>query len=149
MTLTAPSRRTVLQRRRLRLTAAGLGATAASWDRLSASDIPGRDGSTLTVAVLGSAIDPSQQSVPSRTSSGCTGIRVRLLAVQATDWNDFFSKILTLIAAAAPPTWSTSRPRECSCSRSGSASPSTPGAARRRRAARVVSPTSIPRSSSR
>ncbi|MFI6875033.1 extracellular solute-binding protein [Streptomyces sp. NPDC050400] len=104
MTLTAPSRRTVLRAGGYSLTAAGLGATAASWDRLSASDIPGRDGSMLTVAVLGSAIDPSQQSVLVEDFQRLhPDIRVRLLAVQATDWNDFFSKILTQIAAGSAP----------------------------------------------
>ena len=99
-----PSRRTLLRAGGYGLAAAGLASTAASWDRLTASDIQGRDGSMLTVAILGSAIDPKQQSVLVEDFQRLhPGIKVRLLAVQATDWNDFFAKILTQIAAGSAP----------------------------------------------
>ncbi|MEU0369745.1 extracellular solute-binding protein [Streptomyces sp. NPDC006283] len=84
--------------------AAALAGTAASWARLTGTDIPGRDDDALVVATLGSAVDPAAQRVLSdgfRTLH--PGIKVRLLPVQATDWSDFFAKILTQIAAGTAP----------------------------------------------
>ncbi|MFI7007869.1 ABC transporter substrate-binding protein [Streptomyces sp. NPDC050145] len=99
-----PSRRTLLRAGGWSLAAGGLAATAASWDRLTAADIPGRDGSMLTVAVLGAAIDPTMQKVLADGFQKLhPDIPVRLLAVQAKDWNDFFAKILTQIAAGRAP----------------------------------------------
>ncbi|MFF5468121.1 extracellular solute-binding protein [Streptomyces achromogenes] len=100
----APSRRTLMRAGGYSLAAAGLAATAAGWNRLTAADIPGRDGSMLTVAILGSAIDPSRQSVLVEDFQRLhPDIKVRLVAVQAKDWDGFFSKILTQIAAGQAP----------------------------------------------
>ncbi|MFE2992304.1 extracellular solute-binding protein [Streptomyces sp. NPDC059262] len=84
--------------------AAALAGTAASWDRLTGADIPGRDGNALVVATLGSAIAPAAQHALSDGFEKLhPGIKVRLLPVQATDWSDFFAKILTQIAAGSAP----------------------------------------------
>ncbi len=90
----------------LRYGAAGAATAgiAASWDRLTGADTPGRDGDALVVATLGSAIDPAAQQVLRDGFQRLhPDIEIRLLAVQAVDWPDFFAKILTQVAAGTPP----------------------------------------------
>jgi ABC-type glycerol-3-phosphate transport system substrate-binding protein len=104
MTDSHPTRRTLLRYGAYGAGAAALAGTAASWERLTAADIPGRDDGALVVATLGSAFD--QQAVR-YLSEGFQrlhpDIRLRVNAVQATDWSDFFAKILTQIAAGTAP----------------------------------------------
>ncbi|MDT0345065.1 extracellular solute-binding protein [Streptomyces litchfieldiae] len=84
--------------------AAALAGTAASWDRLTGADIPGRDDDALVVATLGSAFDPAaQRFLRDGFRALHPDIDLRLFAVQAKDWSDFFAKILTLIAAGTAP----------------------------------------------
>jgi ABC-type glycerol-3-phosphate transport system substrate-binding protein len=98
------TRRTLLRYGAYGAGAAALAGTAASWDRLTAADIPGRDDGALVVATLGSAFD---QSAVRYLSEGFRqlhpDIRLRVNAVQAVDWSDFFAKILTQIAAGTAP----------------------------------------------
>jgi ABC-type glycerol-3-phosphate transport system substrate-binding protein len=98
------SRRTLLRYGAYGAGAAAAAGTAASWDRLTGADIPGRDDDALVVATLGAAVDPAAQSA---LSGGFRrlhpDIEVRLIAVQATDWSDFFAKILTQIASGRAP----------------------------------------------
>ncbi|UED83893.1 extracellular solute-binding protein [Streptomyces profundus] len=96
-----PSRRALLRYGAYGATAAGV---AASWDRLTGADIPGRGGDALTVATLGASIDPAAQRVLREGFERLhPEIKVRLIPVQATDWPDFFAKILTQIAAGTAP----------------------------------------------
>ncbi|TDE97447.1 extracellular solute-binding protein [Occultella glacieicola] len=93
--------------RRLALGALGVAGAAAvglSWPRLTASDIPGRGEDVLTVAILGTSQDAaSRQGLVDAFTEQHPDIRVRIQAIQGNDWGDFFSKILTMIAAGTPP----------------------------------------------
>ena len=88
------------------LALAGLGAlgTAASWDRLTARDIPGRNSQALNVAILGTAQDAAARSkLVTAFNRVHPDIPVRVQAIQGADWSTFFAKILTLVAAGTPP----------------------------------------------
>lgn len=93
--------------RRLALTGGGvlgLGALAATWPRLTAADIPGRHEDALTVLILGNSSDAKgRQKIADAFMETHPDIRVRILAVQATDWGDFFAKVLTMVAAGTAP----------------------------------------------
>ncbi|MGI5346691.1 extracellular solute-binding protein [Streptomyces sp. CA-250714] len=84
--------------------AAALAGVAAGWDRLTAADIPGRDDGSLVIATLGSAFDPeARRALRDGFRKIHPDIRIRINAVQAYDWSEFFSKILTQIAAGTAP----------------------------------------------
>ncbi|NUS76330.1 MAG: extracellular solute-binding protein [Streptomyces sp.] len=84
--------------------AAALAGTAASWDRLTGADIPGRDDGSLVVATLGPAYGPEAiRTLTEGFKKVHPDIKLRINAVQATDWSDFFAKILTQIAAGTAP----------------------------------------------
>ncbi|MGV9350384.1 extracellular solute-binding protein [Streptomyces spiralis] len=98
------SRRTLFRYGAYGAGAAALAGTAASWDRLTGADIPGRDDGALVVATLGSAFDPAAVRVMREGFRALhPDIDVRVNAVQAVDWSDFFAKILTQIAAGTAP----------------------------------------------
>jgi multiple sugar transport system substrate-binding protein len=83
---------------------AGAATVALSWPRLTANDIPGRGEDVLTVAILGTSQDAAaRQSLVDAFTEAHPDIRVRIQAIQGNDWGDFFSKILTMIAAGTPP----------------------------------------------
>ncbi len=91
--------------RRSVLGVTGLAAlgTGLSWDRLTGRDVPGRDGDALTVAILGTAADAaSRQALLDAFREEHPDIPVRLQAVQGQDWSQFFTKILTMVAAGTP-----------------------------------------------
>lgn len=82
----------------------GLGALAATWPRLTARDIPGRGDDALTVLILGNSSDAAgRQVIADSFMEEHPDIPVRILAVQATDWGDFFAKVLTMVAAGTAP----------------------------------------------
>src|SRR3954462_6567445 len=84
--------------------AAALAGVAAGWDRLTGADIPGRDDGSLVIAALGSAFSPeAQRALRDGFREVHPDIRIRINPVQAYDWSDFFSKILTQIAAGTAP----------------------------------------------
>lgn len=92
--------------RRAFLALAGLGAvgTAASWNRLTARDIPGRNTDALNVAILGTATDAAARAnLVAAFNREHPEIKVRVQAIQGADWSNFFAKILTLVAAGTPP----------------------------------------------
>lgn len=93
--------------RRLLLGAAGLaaaGGTAAAWPRLTGTDIPGRGEDVLTVLILGTAQDAAgRQVIADAFMEEHPDIPVLIQSVQATDWGDFFAKILTMVAAGTEP----------------------------------------------
>ena len=92
--------------RRSMLGLAGLAAvgTGLSWPRLTASDIPGRDEDALTIAMLGTAQDAAaRQGLVDAFREQHPDIPVRVQAVQGQDWTQFFTKILTMVAAGTPP----------------------------------------------
>ncbi|WP_219413983.1 extracellular solute-binding protein [Pseudonocardia nigra] len=96
----ATSRRVFLQ-----LAAAGLAAaTAGGCARLTGRDIPGRGSGALVVSLLGTSADAAaRQALLSGFRAEHPGIEVVLQPIQATDWGDFFAKILTQVAAGTPP----------------------------------------------
>ena len=76
---------------------AGCGGSSASG---------GSSGSnTLTVAVNGtqSAATAISQAVGPAFKQAHPGVTLNFMAINGTDWNDYFSKILTLIASGNPP----------------------------------------------
>ncbi|MEU9475821.1 extracellular solute-binding protein [Streptomyces sp. NPDC048191] len=98
------SRRALLRYGAYGAGAAALAGTAASWDRLTGADIPGRDDGSLVVATLGSAFSPDGvRALVAGFRKLHPDIKVRVNAVQAVDWSDFFAKILTQIAAGTAP----------------------------------------------
>lgn len=104
MTDSPLSRRALLRYGAYGAGAAALAGTAASWDRLTGADIPGRDDGSLVVATLGSAFSPDGVRALVRGFRRLhPDIKVRINAVQAVDWPDFFAKILTQIAAGTAP----------------------------------------------
>lgn len=128
MTDSHVSRRTLLRYGAYGAGAAALTGTAASWDRLTGADIPGRDDGSLVVATLGPAYGPEAiRTLTEGFREVHPDIKLRINAVQAVDWSDFFAKILTQIAAGTAPTSSTSPPRASSSSPSGWVSPWTSG----------------------
>jgi ABC-type glycerol-3-phosphate transport system substrate-binding protein len=94
-------RRAILRYAASSAAAAGI---VASWDRLTGADIPGRDGDALVVATLGAAVPPEQQrALRDGFQRLHPDVEIRLLAIPARDWPDFFAKILTQVAAGTPP----------------------------------------------
>ena len=88
----------------LGLLGAGAVGVAASWPRLTASDIEGRDSDALNIAILGTAQDAaSRQNLVQAFNAKHPDIPVRLQAIQGADWSNFFTKLLTLVAAGTPP----------------------------------------------
>ena len=83
---------------------AGAAATGLAWPRLTAQDIPGRGTDALTVVLQGTAQDAeARQVLADRFQQLHPEIEVRIQAMQATDWGDYFAKLLTMIAAGNPP----------------------------------------------
>ncbi|UKA57950.1 extracellular solute-binding protein [Arthrobacter sp. FW306-2-2C-D06B] len=81
-----------------------VGATVASWPRLTGMDIPGRGDNSLSIAILGTAADAAaRQRVIDAFAKVHPDIKVKVQAIQAADWKDFFTKILTMVAAGTPP----------------------------------------------
>ncbi len=85
----------------------GVGAvagTVASWPRLTAADIPGRNSDALNIAILGTAQDAAARAgVLEGFRELHPDIEVRFQAVQGATWGDFFAKLLTMVAAGNPP----------------------------------------------
>ncbi|MFH5878495.1 ABC transporter substrate-binding protein [Arthrobacter sp. NA-172] len=81
-----------------------VGATVASWPRLTGMDIPGRGDNSLSIAIMGTAADAAaRQRVIDAFAKVHPDIKVKVQAIQAADWKDFFTKILTMVAAGTPP----------------------------------------------
>lgn len=92
--------------RRALLGLAGLGVlgAGAAWPRLTSADIPGRRDDVLTVAILGTAQDAAARTaLVDAFRAEHPDIPVRIQAVQGQDWTQFFTKILTMVAAGTPP----------------------------------------------
>ena len=62
-----------------------------------------RNEDRLTVAIIGTQADAAARQGLVDAFEKSTGIRVRTMAIQSVDWQDFFSKILTMVAAGTPP----------------------------------------------
>ncbi|CAM5702285.1 hypothetical protein SALBM311S_03530 [Streptomyces alboniger] len=104
MTDSLLSRRSLMRYGAYGAGAAALAGVAAGWDRLTGADIPGRDDGSLVIATLGSAFNPeAQRALRDGFREVHPDIRIRINPVQAYDWSDFFSKILTQIAAGTAP----------------------------------------------
>ena len=86
------------------LGAGALAGTAASWPRLTAADIPGRNQDVLNVAILGTSQDAAARTeLVKAFNAKHPDIPVRIQAIQGADWSNFFAKILTMVAAGTPP----------------------------------------------
>ncbi|PMC76108.1 extracellular solute-binding protein [Brachybacterium sp. UMB0905] len=100
------ARRSTITRRAL-LGAAGLtgiAGAAAAWPRLTGRDIPGRGEDALTILILGTAQDAAgRQVIADAFMEEHPDIPVLIQSVQATDWGDFFAKILTMVASGTQP----------------------------------------------
>ena len=69
-----------------------IGASVASWPRLSGTDIPGRGDNSLSIAILGTAADAAaRQRAIDAFSRIHPDIKVKVQAIQAVDWKDFFT----------------------------------------------------------
>src|SRR5215207_5412009 len=80
------------------------GATVGAWPRLTGTDIPGRGSKALNIAILGTSADASaRQGLVQAFTAAHPDIPVQVQAIQGADWKDFFSKILTMVAAGTPP----------------------------------------------
>ena len=67
-------------------------------------DIPGRGDDALTILIIGNSSDAEgRQQIANAFMDTHPGARVRVMAVQATDWGDFFAKVLTMVAAGVAP----------------------------------------------
>jgi multiple sugar transport system substrate-binding protein len=94
----------ISRRALLGLLGAGALGVAASWPRLTARDIPGRDSDALTIAILGTAQDAEARAgLVAAFNEQHPDIPVRIVAIQGQDWSNFFAKILTMVAAGTPP----------------------------------------------
>ncbi|GAA1179868.1 MULTISPECIES: ABC transporter substrate-binding protein [Nesterenkonia] len=83
---------------------AALGGTVAAWPRLAGQDIPGRGEDVLRVAIQGTAQDAAaRQDLADEFTAENPDIPVRIEAIQAVDWGDFFTKILTMVASGTAP----------------------------------------------
>lgn len=82
--------------------AAGLAPLLAS---CSSSGGSGSDSKTLNVAFFGTqqSADAVQKAVSGPFEKAHPGVKVRFNATNGTDWNDFFSKLLTQIAGGNAP----------------------------------------------
>lgn len=82
----------------------GLGGLAAAWPRLTAADIPGRGDDALSVLIMGNSTDAAgRQKIADAFMEAHPDIPVKIQAVQAVDWGDFFAKVLTMVAAGVAP----------------------------------------------
>jgi ABC-type glycerol-3-phosphate transport system substrate-binding protein len=71
---------------------------------LTGTDIPGRGDNSLSIAIMGTAADAAaRQKVVDAFAKVHPDIKVKVQAIQAVDWKDFFTKILTMVAAGTPP----------------------------------------------
>lgn len=85
-------------------TIGGAAAVASAWPRLSAQDIPGRGKDALQVLIIGNSSDrEGRQKIANAFMETHPGNTVQIQSVQATDWGDFFSKVLTMVAAGTAP----------------------------------------------
>ncbi|WP_369055095.1 ABC transporter substrate-binding protein [Kineococcus terrestris] len=92
------------RRSMLGLASAAAVGTGLSWRRLTGADVPGRGDDALTIAILGTAQDAAaRQQLVDAFRERHPGIPVRIQAVQGQDWTQFFTKILTMVAAGTPP----------------------------------------------
>ena len=95
------SRRRLLQAGAASAVLAGVGATAAC---SSGSSSTSGGGTTLKVAFFGdqgAADKAAKAAAPFMTAH--SGVTVKFTGTSGTDWNDFFSKLLTQIAAGNAP----------------------------------------------
>ncbi len=139
------TRRTLLRYGAYGAGAAALAGTAASWDRLTGADLP-----AATTAPSSSPRSARLRPEAVRTlTEGFRkvhpGIRLRIDAVQAVDWSDFFAKILTQVAAGTAPDLVYVATEGCSSSRAVWGSRWTAGCGATRTSCASTSPTSTPR----
>ncbi|HKT00419.1 MAG TPA: sugar ABC transporter substrate-binding protein [Rugosimonospora sp.] len=96
------SRRRLLQAGATSALLAGVGASAAACSKSTSATTGGS--TTLNVAFFGdqSAADKASQAAASFKAAH-PGVNVKFTGTNGTDWNDFFAKLLTQIAAGNAP----------------------------------------------
>lgn len=98
---------TTTLRRRSLLGLAGIAAAAGVvnfWPRLAGWDVPGRSPDELIIAIRGTAANTkARQALVARFRELHPDIPIRMIAIQGASWRDFFTKILTMIAAGTTP----------------------------------------------
>ena len=83
---------------------AGIAGTVAAWPRLTGADIPGRGEDALNILIMGNSTDAAgRQQIADGFMEEHPDIPVRIQAIQAADWADFFAKVLTMVAAGTEP----------------------------------------------
>ena len=99
------SRRTFLQAGGAAAGAAGATAALAACGSSSSSSGTKANARTLTVAFFGTpqAAAQVQKAVSGPFEAKHPGVKVKFNAIQGTDWNEFFSKLLTQIAGGNVP----------------------------------------------
>ncbi|MDP5227513.1 MULTISPECIES: extracellular solute-binding protein [Arthrobacter] len=105
MALTQGDALAITRRAALGALGAGVvGATVASWPRLTGTDIPGRGDNSLSIVIQGTKADASaRQKLVADFNKVHPDIRIKVQAIQSVDWKDFFVKLLTMVAAGQSP----------------------------------------------
>ena len=61
------------------------------------------DSQTLRIAINGTQVSPNNEALAKDFESKTPGVKVEFIPLQGKDWNEYFSKILTMIAAGTVP----------------------------------------------
>ncbi len=61
------------------------------------------DDQTLRIAINGTQVDPTNEALAETFKERVPGAQVEFIPLQGQDWNEYFSKILTMIAAGTTP----------------------------------------------
>lgn len=104
------NRSSVTRRKFVYTTAVATGALASGVSATSASPLPqakryalSAQDQTLRIAINGTEIGKTDQAVADAFQEAVPGARVEFIPLQGKDWNEYFSKILTMIAAGTIP----------------------------------------------
>ncbi|HYH12612.1 MAG TPA: sugar ABC transporter substrate-binding protein [Thermomicrobiales bacterium] len=96
-----------INRRNLLLTAgAGLSSLAigsATTPAIAAAPAFLRQEQTLRIAFEGTAVDPLDQQLADGFKEQFPDANIEFIPIQGTDWNEYFAKVLTMIASGTAP----------------------------------------------
>lgn len=62
-----------------------------------------QDGGTLKIAINGAEVDENTKKLASEFESAHEGTKVEFIPLQGKDWNEYFSKLLTMVASGTVP----------------------------------------------
>ncbi|MGH2562847.1 MAG: ABC transporter substrate-binding protein [Thermomicrobiales bacterium] len=92
--------------RRQFLGTAGLGAAVAATGphgQTTAAPALLQEEQTLRIAFVGTQVSPTDESVAEGFKSVVPEANVEFIPIQGTDWNEYFAKVLTMIASGTVP----------------------------------------------